>query len=116
MRTRIACDEALMTQDVAYTDGRGNSFYTTYNSWGLRESEVGPATAEYSTPADSTATFAFRRRRDGSGGTPLSHSDRRRLDRVPRISLISRMVLPSRRSWRARSPASSTDSERTTRV
>ncbi|MFC3572429.1 LamG-like jellyroll fold domain-containing protein [Streptomyces yaanensis] len=42
-----------------YTDGRGNNWYTTYNSLGLQESVVEPATAQYSSAADSTTTYRY---------------------------------------------------------
>jgi RHS repeat-associated protein len=42
-----------------YTDGRGNNWYTTYNRWGLKETEVEPATTAYSTAASCTTTYAY---------------------------------------------------------
>ncbi|OJF09813.1 LamG-like jellyroll fold domain-containing protein [Couchioplanes caeruleus] len=42
-----------------FTDGRGNAFWTTYNSWGLAESQIEPATAAHPQAADRTFTFAY---------------------------------------------------------
>jgi YD repeat-containing protein len=42
-----------------YTDGNGSNWYYTYNSWGQEESKVEPATTVYSSPADSTYTWAY---------------------------------------------------------
>jgi RHS repeat-associated protein len=42
-----------------FTDGRGNAFYTTYNSWGLPESQIEPATAVHPDAADRTFTIAY---------------------------------------------------------
>ncbi|MFI9271692.1 LamG-like jellyroll fold domain-containing protein [Kitasatospora sp. NPDC052896] len=42
-----------------YTDGRGNNFLTTYNSWNLPESQVEPATTAYPNAADRTYTTSY---------------------------------------------------------
>lgn len=42
-----------------FTDGRGNAFYTTYNSWGLPESQIEPATAAHPDAADRTFTAVY---------------------------------------------------------
>lgn len=42
-----------------YTDGRGNNFLTTYNSWNLPESQVEPATTAYPNAADRTWTTSY---------------------------------------------------------
>src|SRR6266545_1381690 len=62
-----------------YTDGRGNRFLTTYNSWNLPESQILPATASYSSPADSTYTTSYDAdgdlvTRSSPGGVSVSNS------------------------------------------
>ena len=42
-----------------YKDGNNNYWWTTYNSWNLPASKVEPATATYSTAANSTFTMAY---------------------------------------------------------
>ncbi|MBY8876850.1 LamG-like jellyroll fold domain-containing protein [Actinacidiphila acidipaludis] len=42
-----------------YTDGRGNSWYDTYTPWGQQETVRAPATADYSSAADSTTTNVY---------------------------------------------------------
>ncbi|WP_434739682.1 LamG-like jellyroll fold domain-containing protein [Micromonospora sp. SH-82] len=42
-----------------FTDGRGNAFFTTYNPWGLPESQIEPATAAHPGAADRTFTLAY---------------------------------------------------------
>jgi large repetitive protein len=42
-----------------FTDGHGNTFGTTYNSWNLPESQIEPATSTYQSPADRTFTTAY---------------------------------------------------------
>ncbi len=42
-----------------YTNANGNNSYYTYNTWGLPESRVEPATSAYSAPSDSTYTTAY---------------------------------------------------------
>jgi RHS repeat-associated protein len=42
-----------------FTDGRGNAWLTTYNTWNLPESVVEPATAAYPTAPDRTTTTAY---------------------------------------------------------
>jgi len=42
-----------------FTDGRGNPFWTTYNSWGLPESKIEPATTAYPNLTDRTYTSAY---------------------------------------------------------
>jgi RHS repeat-associated protein len=62
-----------------YTDGNGNRWITTYNSWNLPATQVEPATSQYSTTATSTTTVAYNG--DGNpvsatepGGVSLSYS------------------------------------------
>jgi RHS repeat-associated protein len=50
-----------------YTDGNGNSWITTYNSWNLPATQVEPATSQYSTAASSTTTVAY-----NGDGKPVS--------------------------------------------
>jgi RHS repeat-associated protein len=42
-----------------YTDGNNHQWWTTYTSWNQPASEVEPATAQYSTAADSTFTDSY---------------------------------------------------------
>lgn len=42
-----------------FTDGRANDFWTTYNPWGLPESQIEPATVAYPGAADRTFTAAY---------------------------------------------------------
>ncbi|NUS09891.1 MAG: Teneurin-1 [Streptomyces sp.] len=42
-----------------FTDGRGNSWHYTYTPWGQQETSRAPATADYSSAADSTTTNAY---------------------------------------------------------
>ena len=42
-----------------FTDGRNNSWITTYNRWNLPETVVEPATATYSTAANRTTTTVY---------------------------------------------------------
>ncbi|MFE9442430.1 LamG-like jellyroll fold domain-containing protein [Streptomyces sp. NPDC006602] len=42
-----------------FTDGRGNSWRYTYTPWGQQEKVIAPATAQYTSAADSTTTFAY---------------------------------------------------------
>jgi YD repeat-containing protein len=44
---------------LASTDGRGNNWNTTYNSWGMKETDVEPATTAYSMASNSTTTYAY---------------------------------------------------------
>jgi RHS repeat-associated protein len=46
-------------RNTRYTDGRGNSSVTTYNSQGALESVTEPSTAAYPDPADRTWTAAY---------------------------------------------------------
>ncbi|HWH01888.1 MAG TPA: LamG-like jellyroll fold domain-containing protein, partial [Pilimelia sp.] len=46
-------------QRTRVTDGRGNRFVTTYNSWGLPESQIEPSTAAYPALADRTFTATY---------------------------------------------------------
>ena len=48
---------------TAYTDGNGNTTYTTYNSLGLPATIAEPHTAQYTTAADSVTTDSY----DGDG-------------------------------------------------
>jgi RHS repeat-associated protein len=52
-----------------YTDGRGNPWIKTYNSWNLPESVIEPETATADTPADSTFTTAY-----DADGQPVSQT------------------------------------------
>ncbi|WP_410814556.1 LamG-like jellyroll fold domain-containing protein [Micromonospora sp. 067-2] len=52
-----------------FTDGRGNAFHTSYNSWGLPESMIEPATAAHPNPADRTFTLEYDR-----AGQPLKQT------------------------------------------
>ncbi|BCL12610.1 LamG-like jellyroll fold domain-containing protein [Micromonospora sagamiensis] len=42
-----------------FTDGRNNAFWTTYNSWGLPESQIEPATTAHPNLADRTYTVTY---------------------------------------------------------
>ncbi|GAB1695070.1 LamG-like jellyroll fold domain-containing protein [Krasilnikovia sp. M28-CT-15] len=42
-----------------FTDGRGNAFVTTFNAWGLPESQIEPATPAHQNPADRTFTVVY---------------------------------------------------------
>ncbi|MGW0575453.1 LamG-like jellyroll fold domain-containing protein [Streptomyces sp. NPDC002920] len=42
-----------------FTDGRGNSWRYGYTPWGQQEKITEPTTAQYSSAADSTTTFAY---------------------------------------------------------
>lgn len=42
-----------------FTDGRGNNWTYTYNSWGMPESTVEPPTATYTSDADRTTTTTY---------------------------------------------------------
>ncbi|MBB5872535.1 RHS repeat-associated protein [Allocatelliglobosispora scoriae] len=42
-----------------FTDGRNNSFITTYNTWGLPESTIEPVTTAFPNAADRTYTVAY---------------------------------------------------------
>ncbi|HEX5495264.1 MAG TPA: LamG-like jellyroll fold domain-containing protein [Mycobacteriales bacterium] len=50
-----------------YTDGRGNDLFTTYTSRNLPQDKIAPATAQHSSPADSTTRTTY----DGNGN-PVS--------------------------------------------
>ncbi|HEY0699085.1 MAG TPA: RHS repeat-associated core domain-containing protein, partial [Micromonospora sp.] len=72
-----------------FTDGRGNAFWTTYNSWGLPESRIEPSTAAFPALADRTFTVAYDAagrpvRQDSPGGVSVatSYDDLGRLKRV----------------------------------
>ncbi|MFI9105869.1 LamG-like jellyroll fold domain-containing protein [Streptomyces fildesensis] len=67
-QTEKVTDAASITTTFGYdasgnrtrlTDGRGNSTYSTYNSWGLAESTIEPATAAHSALSDRTWTTAY---------------------------------------------------------
>ncbi|OZV84425.1 hypothetical protein CA850_00760 [Micromonospora echinospora] len=60
-----------------FTDGRNNPFWTTYNSWGLPESRIEPATTAYPNLTDRTFTVAYDAagrpvRQDSPGGVSVS--------------------------------------------
>ncbi|WP_432841102.1 LamG-like jellyroll fold domain-containing protein [Dactylosporangium sp. CA-092794] len=42
-----------------FTDGRSNQFWNTYNTWGLPESQIEPATIAYPGAADRTFTAVY---------------------------------------------------------
>ncbi|MFD4602086.1 LamG-like jellyroll fold domain-containing protein [Streptomyces sp. NPDC058464] len=42
-----------------FTDGRGNSWRYTYTPWGQQEKVIEPTTAQYTSAADSTTTYAY---------------------------------------------------------
>lgn len=42
-----------------FSDGRGNPFWTTYNTWSLPESQIEPATAAYPDAADRTFSVSY---------------------------------------------------------
>ncbi|MEU9450634.1 LamG-like jellyroll fold domain-containing protein [Streptomyces sp. NPDC048277] len=42
-----------------FTDGRGNSWRYTYTPWGQQEKVIAPTTAQYTSAADSTTTYAY---------------------------------------------------------
>ena len=42
-----------------YTDGNGNNWLTTYNSWNLAKTQVEPATSQYTTTANTTTTIGY---------------------------------------------------------
>jgi RHS repeat-associated protein len=44
---------------TVYTDGRGNQWLTTYNSWNLPEDEAVPSTSQYSSWANSASVIAY---------------------------------------------------------
>ncbi|MET9230419.1 LamG-like jellyroll fold domain-containing protein [Lentzea sp. NPDC003310] len=46
-------------QRTRYTDGRGNRFITTYNSWSLPETVVEPSTGAHPNAADRTWTTSY---------------------------------------------------------
>ncbi|MEU8240978.1 LamG-like jellyroll fold domain-containing protein [Actinoplanes missouriensis] len=46
-------------QPTRFTDGRGNDFWTTYNSWGIPESNIEPATSAHTALADRTFTTVY---------------------------------------------------------
>ncbi|MEU8265236.1 RHS repeat-associated core domain-containing protein, partial [Micromonospora sp. NPDC048999] len=49
----------LNGRQTRFTDGRGSKFATTYNSWGLPESQIEPATTATPTAADRTFTMTY---------------------------------------------------------
>ncbi|MFC3992333.1 LamG-like jellyroll fold domain-containing protein [Actinoplanes siamensis] len=49
----------LQGNRTRFTDGRGNAFWTTYNSWGLPESQIEPSTAAHPNLADRTFTVVY---------------------------------------------------------
>ncbi|MFJ6166014.1 LamG-like jellyroll fold domain-containing protein [Micromonospora orduensis] len=52
-----------------FTDGRGNAFLTRYNSWGLPDTMIEPATAAHPDAADRTFTVEYDR-----SGRPVKQS------------------------------------------
>ncbi|WP_436532489.1 LamG-like jellyroll fold domain-containing protein [Actinoplanes sp. HUAS TT8] len=55
--TRYGYDAA--GQPTRFTDGRGNDFWTTYNTWSQVESRIEPATTAHPDLADRTFTTAY---------------------------------------------------------
>lgn len=49
----------LTGRPTRFTDGRGNATWTTYNSWGLPESTIEPATTAHPNAADRTFTTVY---------------------------------------------------------
>ncbi|MGW0432571.1 LamG-like jellyroll fold domain-containing protein [Micromonospora sp. NPDC003197] len=49
----------LAGNSTRFTDGRGNAFLTSYNSWNLPESTIEPSTTAHPAPADRTFTIAY---------------------------------------------------------
>jgi large repetitive protein len=49
----------LAGNPTRFTDGRGNAFWTAYNSWNKPESQIEPATAAYPNVADRTYTTVY---------------------------------------------------------
>ncbi|QGN49764.1 hypothetical protein GKC29_24995 [Micromonospora sp. WMMC415] len=47
----------LNGRQTRFTDGRGNKFVTTYNAWGLPESQIEPATTSNTTDRTFTMTY-----------------------------------------------------------
>jgi RHS repeat-associated protein len=66
-REPISSSDAIVTRfgydkngnQTRFTDGRGNNFITTYNSWNLPESQIEPATTATPNLADRTFTMAY---------------------------------------------------------
>ncbi|WP_430786308.1 LamG-like jellyroll fold domain-containing protein [Actinoplanes sp. G11-F43] len=64
---------------VRFTDGNGNDFLTTYNTWGLPEAQIEPATASTPGAADRTFTSTYdvggrMVRMDSPGGVTVTSS------------------------------------------
>ncbi|MFI9105535.1 LamG-like jellyroll fold domain-containing protein [Streptomyces fildesensis] len=55
--TRYGYDAA--GDQTAFTNGKGNTTYSTYTSWGLPETKVIPATSTYTSAADRTTTQMY---------------------------------------------------------
>ncbi|RKE06352.1 LamG-like jellyroll fold domain-containing protein [Catellatospora citrea] len=49
----------LAGQQTRFTDGRGSAFWTTYNTWGLPESSIEPATTAHPDPSQRTFTNVY---------------------------------------------------------
>src|SRR5262249_39581940 len=58
-----------MGNRTRFTDGRGNSFLTTFNSWNLPESAIDPATSAYPNAADRTFSTSY-----DANGQPVSQT------------------------------------------
>ena len=56
--------------ETLYTDGNGNPWWDTYNSWGLQESRIEPSTSAYNTAANSTFTTAY-----DADGRPVTQTE-----------------------------------------
>ncbi|MGX7673829.1 RHS repeat-associated core domain-containing protein [Plantactinospora sp. DSM 117369] len=67
----------LTGRQTRFTDGRGNKFITTYNTWGLPESQIEPATTSTPNTADRTFTMTYDKggrltRVDSPGGVTVT--------------------------------------------
>ena len=63
--------------NTRYTDGNGNQWWDTYNSWGLQEKRIEPYTTGYTTAATSTFTTAYDA--DAAGTTSYTYDNDDRL-------------------------------------
>ncbi|MEU4163805.1 ricin-type beta-trefoil lectin domain protein [Actinoplanes sp. NPDC026670] len=88
-------------RQTRFTDGRGNNFITTYNAWGLPESQIEPATA--ANPADRTFTMSYDAagrmiRADSPGGVSVT-SEYDVMGRLTRTSGAGAQVATVDRTW-----------------
>ena len=82
-----------------YTDGNGNQWFTTYNTWNLPESQIEPATTAYTTAADRTFTTAY-----DADGHPVTRHRARRRHRHQHLRHHGRPDRPVRHRRRRRHP------------